>query len=142
MVGVDQSEDGQHVVTTIRTAAGDTQRIEASFVIDATGLEADISQHRLLRDLLEHTGARRNPKGRLDVGHSFEVSGARHGEGRIYASGAMTLGCPYAPVDSFLGLQYAALQIADDLASTGFVTRIGTLRSLIEWWKWARGGRP
>jgi hypothetical protein len=60
----------------------------------------------------------------------------------MYASGAMTLGGPYAPVDSFLGLQYAALTIADDLAKIGFAERIGPWRSLRHWWRWAKGGRP
>ena len=142
VIDVDRSEDGQSVLTTIENDSGDLQRIEAQFVIDATGLEADIGQHRLLGDLLAHSGARRNPKGRLDVDRTFEVAGTRHGDGRMYASGAMTLGGPYAPVDSFLGLQYAALTIADDLAKIGFAERIGPWRSLRHWWRWAKGGRP
>jgi hypothetical protein len=138
----DRSPDGTSVVTTIRSAHGDMHTIEAQFVIDATGLEADVCQHRLLNDLLAHSGAQRNPKGRLDVDERFEVIGTSNGDGRMYASGAMTLGGPFAPVDSFLGLQYAALQIVDDLASRGFAKRIGPLRSLRQWWRWTRGGQP
>ena len=41
--------------------------IYADFVIDCTGLEADIREHRVLADLLDHGGAGRNPVGRLDV---------------------------------------------------------------------------
>ena len=40
------------VVTQVRTPQGLTE-IAADFVIDCTGLEADISEHRVLADLLE-----------------------------------------------------------------------------------------
>lgn len=110
----------------------------ADYIIDCTGLEADIRENRLLRDLLDHTGAGRNPLGRLDVDRTFEVIGTRSGTGRIYASGSATLGGYYAGVDSFLGLQYAALEIADDLASLGFCRRLNALRSLRQWWLWVR----
>ena len=59
----------------------------------------------------------------------------------MYASGAMTLGGPYAGVDSFLGLQYAALRAADDMAAVGALPRIGPLRSARGWWGWARNRR-
>jgi hypothetical protein len=76
--------------------------------------------------------------GRLDVERSFELRGTRSGTGRLYASGSMTLGGYYAGVDSFLGLQYAALQICDDLASTGWCRRLGVGRSTAQWLRWAR----
>ena len=94
------------------------------------------------RDGLEHGGAGRNPNNRLDVDRTFEVRGTRSGEGRLYASGAMTLGGYYAGVDSFLGLQYAALQIVDDLAAQGFCRKIGVGRSISQWWRWARNVAP
>ena len=128
-------DDGT-VVTRIDTADGILE-IAANYIVDATGLQADIGEHRVLNDLLEHGGAGRNAVGRLDVEPSFEIRGTRSGEGRIYASGSSTLGGYYAGVDSFLGLQYAALQIADDLASQRFVKKIGPIRSTLQWWKWA-----
>jgi hypothetical protein len=111
-------------------------------VIDATGLESDISENRLLADLLQHAGAQRNAFGRFDVTPSFELAGTRSEPGRLYASGSITLGGFYAGVDSFLGLQYAALAIADDLAQVGAVHPIGAQRSLSEWWRWARNRPP
>ena len=60
----------------------------------------------------------------------------------MYASGSITLGGYYAGVDSFLGLQYAAIQIADDLAANGFGKRIGVGRSIKEWIRWARNRPP
>lgn len=111
--------------------------LEASFVIDATGLETDLASHSLYADLLAHSGARRNPKGRLAVEDSFEITGTRSGSGRMYASGAMTLGGSYAGVDSFLGLQFAALKSVDDMAGVGAVKRIGPVRSGLHWLGWA-----
>lgn len=124
------------VVTRIRSEDGILE-LEANFIVDGTGLEGDIAEHRFLGDLLQHGGAERNPMGRLDVDPTFEVRGTRNGEGRLYAVGSATLGGYFAGVDSFLGLQYAALTIADDLAEQGFVRKLGPLRSTAQWWKWA-----
>jgi hypothetical protein len=135
--------DGHSVVTTIRPP-GDApeEMVAADVVIDATGLQADLAENPMLADLLAHSGATRNPSGRLEVDRSFEVTGTRSGRGRLYATGAMTLGGPYAGVDSFLGLQYGALQIADSLAAVGFAPRFGALRSMRQWWRWARNRTP
>jgi len=135
---VQPSADGRDVVTVLRNRAGDRREIDAQFIIDATGLEGNIEDHRLLADLLEHSGAGRNPKGRLDCAPSFEVRGLRSKGGRMYASGSATLGCYFAGVDSFLGLQYAALRIADDLADAGFHPVLGPGRSISQWFKWMR----
>lgn len=127
----------------IRTVVGGTTGLptteyDADFIIDATGLEANIEDHRVVMDLLRHVGAGKNVKGRLDVERDFRVRNADNGEGRIFASGSMTLGGYYAGVDSFLGLQYAALRIHDNLVDAGFGQRIGPGRSTSQWWKWAR----
>jgi hypothetical protein len=118
---------------------GSTLDLDVDYIIDATGLEADIRENRLLADLLDKGGAAQNPLGRLDVTPDFAVTGSDAPPGRVYASGSITLGGPYAPVDSFLGLQYSALQIVDDLAARGFGERIGPIRSISHWWKWMRG---
>ena len=138
---VTPSDDGRAVVTTLRNRGGDRREIDAQFIIDATGLEGNIEDHRLLADLLEHSGAGRNPKGRLDVEPWFEVRHLRSRGGRMYASGSATLGGYYAGVDSFLGLQYAALRIADDLAQAGFHPTLGPGRSLSQWIRWMRNTR-
>ena len=66
--------------------------LESNFVIDATGLEADIAEHTLLADLLQHTGAQRNLLGRLDV--EPPLRGAR-------LPGRARAGCtPWAPPPS------------------------------------------
>jgi hypothetical protein len=128
------------VVTRIATADG-VLEIPARYVIDATGLEADIRDHRLLADLLDHAGAGRNPLDRLNVERTFEVRGTRNG-GRIYAVGAATLGGYFPGVDTFLGLQIAAQEICDDLARAGFCQKIGVARSAGEWLRWVRNEPP
>lgn len=135
---VSRSSTGR-VSTTIRPWYGQSRRtVEADFVIDATGLDGDVTRHPAIADLLACGRARLNAFGRLDVDKHFEVSGARSGTGRMYASGSITMGAPVAPVDSFFGLNQAALEICDDLAGEGFCARIGTRQSVQAWWRWAR----
>jgi hypothetical protein len=115
---------------------GQEQQIQADFIIDCTGLEADIAEHRVLNDLLKYGGAGRNPKNRLEVERHFEVKGTANGDGALYASGAATLGGYFPGVDTFLGLQIAAQEITDDLARRGFGRKIGPVRSTVQWFKW------
>jgi hypothetical protein len=128
--------DGR-VVSTVKTPQG-VYDVPADFVIDCTGLEADISEHRVLNDLLMHGGAGRNPKGRLDVERTFELRGSAAPPGVIYASGSPTLGGYFPGVDTFFGLQIAAQEIADDLIKQGFAKKLGPGRSTSQWWKWMR----
>ena len=74
------------------TGKNGAQQINSDYIIDCTGLEADISEHRVLADLLEHGGAGRNPLGRLEVERHFEIKGTASGDGALYASGAITPG--------------------------------------------------
>jgi hypothetical protein len=135
------ADDGR-IRTDIVDRDGRRSSIDADFIIDATGLEGEIESSQILDDLLTHTGAGKNPMGRLDVSPDFEVLGTRSDPGRLYASGSITLGGPYAGVDSFLGLQYVALQITDDLAAQGMVPRLSPVRSIAQWFRWARGAAP
>jgi hypothetical protein len=133
--------DGGKIVSMVKTPTGEVA-VAADFVIDCTGLEADIAEHRVLADLLEHSGVGRNPLGRLDVERTFELRGTGSGPGVMYASGATTLGGYFPGVDTFLGLQVAAQEIADDLARRGFCRRIGTMRSIRQWIRWAQNKQP
>lgn len=134
--------EGRGTITEITSRDGSNLALPADFIIDATGLEADPNEHRLLGDLLEHGGAGLNGMGRLDVDRTFEVRGTRSDPGRIYAIGAATLGGYLAPVDSFLGLQLANVLLVDDLAAQGFCKRIGPARSISQWIRWARNVAP
>ena len=142
---VERREDGK-LMTTIggRGAFEEQTQLIADYIIDATGLVASIKANPLLIDLTERYQLERNPKRRLKVTNAFEIPGMRNGSGRMYASGVMTLGGPFAAVDSFLGLQYAAQRSVDDLAAQRApgLRKLNGLRSFAQWIRWARGVRP
>ena len=68
----------------------------------------------------------------------------RNQRGRIYACGAITLGNSYAAVDSFLGLQYAALCAVDSLAAVKApkLHKLNAITSFIQWLKWVINQSP
>lgn len=119
-------------------------RLEADFIIDATGLDAHVTASPLLNDLVRHYSLPLNPLGRLSVSNNFEVVEMRGSRGQMYAAGAITLGGPYAAVDSFLGLQYAALCAVDAIAATqaSGVQRLNSVSSLVQWLKWVMNQSP
>ena len=115
--------------------------VRADFVIDCTGLDGDVGEHRVLRDLLEHGGAGLNPIGRLDVDPSFRLRGSTSGGGEIYVTGAASYGGYFPGVDTFLGLQIAAQEIMDDLVQRDRCRPLTPLRSIAEWLRWVAGRR-
>ena len=68
----------------------------------------------------------------------------RNDKGKIYAAGAITLGGPYAAVDSFLGLQYCALRTVDGLAIARApgVKKLNAVSSFRQWMKWVSNQSP
>lgn len=131
-------EDRESIVTRVRGHDGSIADIPARYIIDCTGLIGSPKDHRLLNDLMEHSGAGPNPLGRLDTDHYFEVRGTQSPPGKLYASGAATAGGYFGGVDSFLGLQFQANRIHRDLARLGFCKKIGPGRSFSQWLKWVR----
>jgi pSer/pThr/pTyr-binding forkhead associated (FHA) protein len=149
------SERGSRVVTRLQGRVGYQENLElvADYVIDCTGLIAKIDESPLIADLIKTYDMPRNrvlgkgPEGRLSglsVSSDFELAGLQNGRGRAYAAGVLTFNGPYAAVDSFLGLQYAALRSVDHLASLRApgVSRFGPLRSSYQWLKWCAGASP
>ena len=138
-------ESGQ-IATTIQSTGVVEREVTllADYIIDATGLDSDIDSSPLLKDLAGHYRLPRNPKRRLAVTKHFELEALQNDRGRAYASGVSTLGGPYAPVDSFLGLQYAALRSVDHLRSqrASGIRRLNGLRSIFQWIRWAIGVKP
>jgi pSer/pThr/pTyr-binding forkhead associated (FHA) protein len=132
------------VRTLVRGQGGAELVLDARFVIDATGLDAKVKESPLLADLVDTYQLPLNPLGRLTVADDFEVPGLRATPGRFFAAGSMTLGGPFAPVDSFVGLQYAARLAVDALARAGApgARRMGPLRSTAQWMKWVVGAAP
>ncbi|WP_341526277.1 FHA domain-containing protein [Nostoc sp. UHCC 0302] len=131
-------------ITHIREKGFGEMKLAADFIIDATGLDAKVETNPLLDDLVKHYNLPINHLGRLVVANNFELVEMRSGKGQMYAAGAITLGGPYAAVDSFLGLQYAALVAVDGLAAARApgVHYLNTVSSLRQWWKWALNQSP
>jgi pSer/pThr/pTyr-binding forkhead associated (FHA) protein len=140
--------EGKGIVTRITSSlsGGGKLELNADFVIDCTGLIASPARSPLVADMIEMYGLPLNKMGRLKVSNGFEVEGLRHTDGRLYAAGAITLGGPMAAVDSFLGLQYAALKAMDDMYRVHprpkGLRRLNGLYSVFQWLKWARGVAP
>jgi len=142
---VARNAEGQ-LVTVVKASGQVSGELHyaTDFIIDATGLDAKAKVNPLLKDMVEHYALALNPLERLHVENDFEVSGMRNGTGRMYAAGAMTLGGPNAGVDTFLGLQYAALRSVDSLRRLRAlgIRKVDGLRSIIQWLKWAQGVKP
>jgi hypothetical protein len=134
------------IVASLVTNEG-YKEIKANFVIDCTGLISDPLQSPFLKDLINHYDLDLNPDRRLYVKNNFEIRQLRHprdSQSRVYAAGIITLGGPYAPVDTFLGLQYAAHRSVEALAAIKApgVRYIQGVYSVWQWFKWALNLKP
>ncbi len=142
---VERDPNNNSTVTYIQEKGMKGQmRLEADFIIDATGLDAKVKTNPLLDDLVTHYNLPLNHLGRLVVSDEFELVEMRNQKGKMYATGATTLGNSYAPVDSFLGLQYAALRSVDSLASAKSpgLHRLNAVSSFGQWLKWVVNQTP
>lgn len=151
------ASDPAGVKIIVDTEEGNREELNADYLIDCTGLIADIRRSPFLADLLdtyklprnhaysEKDGQvqRRGPTG-LRVTNDFQIEGLQNGKGRVYAAGTITTGGPYLAVDSFLGLQYAALRSVDQLVTERVhnVRDLGPFRSFAGWMKWMTGATP
>ncbi|RCJ18403.1 hypothetical protein A6770_33165 [Nostoc minutum NIES-26] len=142
---VSVERDAQNrTITHIQEKGFGQMNLAADFIIDATGLDAKVEASPLLEDLVKHYNLPINQLGRLVVANNFELVEMRSAKGQIYAAGATTLGGPHAAVDSFLGLQYAALVAVDGLAAARApgVQRLNAFISFGQWLKWALNQSP
>jgi hypothetical protein len=113
-------------------------RFVSDFMIDCTGLETELALHPLLIDLRERYHLPQNLSGQLAVTPSFELAGLRNHRGHVYLAGVMAFGNDFAPVDSFLGLQYAAQRSIAALLQAGApdIGHLNSAESLRQWWRW------
>ena len=81
---------------------------------------------------------------KLIFSNDFELLDMRHGAARMYAAGVITLGGPYVPVDSFLGLQYSAQRSVEHLVNekAPALRPMNMFRSYAQWIKWVQGVAP
>ncbi len=131
------------IIGGIKTLRDET-RLDTNYIVDCTGLQSGIDSHPLLKDLVEHHQLGRNVQNRLDVANDMEIWGMANDQGRMFAAGVATLGGPYAPVDSFLGLQYAAQRSVDTLLrlKSPRLKHLSPGRSYSQWLRWARNKTP
>ncbi|MEH2302414.1 MAG: FHA domain-containing protein [Nostoc sp.] len=142
---LDVERDAQNrTITRIREQSFGEMKLLADFIVDATGLDAKVDANPLIADLVKHYNLPVNHLGRLAVANNFELVEMRSDKGQMYAAGAITLGGPYAAVDSFLGLQYAALVAVDGLAAARApgMYRLNTVSSFRQWLKWVLNQSP
>ncbi|MEM7343577.1 MAG: hypothetical protein AAF485_04995, partial [Chloroflexota bacterium] len=140
---VKRNQDGKLETVIGSSIAPLELRLRTDFIIDATGLVSTAADHPLLNDMIDQYNLDINIRRHLDVNPSFEIEGMRNGSGRMYAAGVTTL-FGYAPVDTFLGLNYSAQRSVENLAKqkTPHLKRLSPLRSLGQWLRWTTGATP
>jgi pSer/pThr/pTyr-binding forkhead associated (FHA) protein len=124
---------------------GEPTPIIADYIIDATGLAGSVMDSPLLADLVQQYQVALNPRGQFTVGDDFAIDQLNSGTmGRVYGSGITTAGNSYGPVDSFLGLQYAALASVCDMTDRNApgLKRLTGLQSTAQWWRWMTNRPP
>ncbi|WGV24216.1 FHA domain-containing protein [Halotia branconii] len=139
---VERNHEGKPI-SFIRNQEG-LLEVAADFIIDSTGLEAKPENNPLFADLINRYNLSLSPYGGLQAAKDFEMKEMRNMRGRMYVSGVLTLGGPYAAIDTFLGLQYAAQRAADALvaAKAPDIHYLNGLGSLWQWIKWATNQQP
>lgn len=129
------------------------REMKVDYVIDCIGLVGDITGSDFLKDLIETYSIQRNRdfnqkdtvalRG-IAVTPDFEVASLRHDGGYVYAAGQIVDHGPHAAVDSFLGLQFAALRSVDHLGTIAApnISRFGFLKSFRQWLRWCFNRPP
>lgn len=116
----------------------------ADFVIDCTGLEANLKSNPLLADLINTYQIALNKRQRLPINEHFELVGLSNGSGRLFGAGSIVFGNGFAPTDSFLGMQYGAYCAVKRLLTLKApgLKPLTPPRSVAQWWLWMQGVAP
>lgn len=133
------TEAGNRLSTVVRLQNGKRMTVSGDHFFDATGLDPEARHHPLVADLLAFSPVSTNRLGGLRVDESWMVEGGASGDGRMFATGSTARGAHHGPIDSFLGLQQAALSVADALAEAGVGDQLTPLRSARGWFQWIGG---
>ena len=120
------------------------RRFVADFMIECTGLDTELHAHPILADLRNRYRLAQNKMGQLVVTPNFELKEMRNGGGQVFLAGVMAFGNAFAPVDSFIGLQYAAQRTVSALVreEAPGLRMLNALDSFGQWWRWWRGLEP
>jgi pSer/pThr/pTyr-binding forkhead associated (FHA) protein len=118
--------------------------LTADYAIDATGLAGTVMDSGLLADLVQQYHLPLNSRGHFTVTPEFAIAPLANDRGRVYAAGTITAGGSYGPVDSFLGLQYAALASVCDLTDGDApgLRPLNGFRSANQWLRWLLNRSP
>ncbi|NYI44641.1 hypothetical protein BJ993_001721 [Nocardioides aromaticivorans] len=131
-------QDGR-LSASVRLQNGKRMTVNGEHFFDAVGLDTDTAAHPLVADLVAFSPVTTNALGGLRVDEQWAVDGGASGDGRMFATGSTARGALLGPVDSFLGLQQAALSVADTLAAAGVGAPLTPLRSARGWFQWIGG---
>jgi hypothetical protein len=115
------------------------------YIIDATGRPGTVMDSELLADLVQHYHLPLNRGGAFPIEPDFEILSMRNQDiGRVYSAGSITAGDGYGPVDSFLGLQYAALAAICSLtdADAAGLQELSWIKSGKQWLNWLLNKAP
>lgn len=133
-------------------SAGIPREFLVDCVIDCIGLIGDIANSPFLKDLLEtynlprHRDYTKEKPTYLGVAvtNDYEIAGLASSVGKVYAAGQITGHGPFAAVDSFLGLQYAALRSVDHMGALRApgISSFGAVRSFRQWLRWCGNAPP
>lgn len=133
------SDKDDRISAAVRLQNGKRLTVVGDHFFDAVGLETDAGGHPLVADLLAFSPVSTNRLGGLRVDERWVVEGGTSGDGRMFATGGTARGARLGPVDSFTGLQQAALSVADTLAESGIGVPLTPLRSARGWFQWIGG---
>lgn len=121
-----------------------TRRFITDFALDCTGLNATLAGHPILAEMQQLYHLPQNLSGQLAITPQFELKGMRNGAAQAFLVGINAIGNAFAPVDSFLGLQYAAQCTIEQLLTEDApgLRPLGGLASLRQWGRWWRNEEP
>jgi pSer/pThr/pTyr-binding forkhead associated (FHA) protein len=138
---VTPSLNGRGLTIYLKNAAAP---LTANYAIDATGLAGTAMDNNLLADLVQQYQLPLNGRSQLTVTPEFSIAPLANDRGRVYGSGIVTAGSSYGPVDSFLGLQYAALASVCNLTDENApgLKKLTGWRSANQWLRWLLNRSP
>lgn len=112
------------------------QKYKVNFIIESTGLDSNIHHNFLYRDLLNTYELETTELNSLRVSKNFLIPKLSNSHALAFCVGVNSLGGYFAPVDSFAGLQYAALKSVELISRKEKLTELSGLKSLRAWIHW------
>jgi len=112
------------------------KKVKTNYVINCTGFRESTERNDLYTRLIKKYNLPVNKNGGIKTGEHFEIEELCSYKGRVFVSGVAAAGNNYGPVDSFLGLQYAALKATESISE---IKPLSLEESFSGWLKWLKG---